>query len=102
LSRPEQKLLLTCYRRPGAPPTNNHAERSLRPVVVMRKVIQGTRSVKGLENHSVLRSLFETARRQGKKPHQFFLSLFTQSTAQAQAALYRKALKKNPRPPLRC
>jgi len=33
---------------------------------------QGTRSDKGLENHSVLRSLFETARRQGKNPHEFF------------------------------
>ena len=43
----------------------------------MRKVIQGTRSEKGLENHSVLRSLFETARRQGKKPQNFFLDLFT-------------------------
>jgi hypothetical protein len=38
----------------------------------MGKVVQGTRSDKGLENHSVLRSLFETARRQGKKPHEFF------------------------------
>jgi hypothetical protein len=55
----------------------------------MRRVIQGTRSAKGLENHSVLRSLFETARRQGQKPHRFFLDLFTKNTAQAQAALYR-------------
>ncbi len=58
----------------------------------MRRVVQGTRSEKGLENHSVLRSLFETARRQGKKPHEFFLVLLTQTTAQAQAALYRKPL----------
>jgi len=35
-----------------------------------------------------LRSLFETARRQGKKPHEFFLALFTKDTPQAQAALY--------------
>jgi hypothetical protein len=55
----EQKLLLTCFERPEVPPTNNLAERSLRPVVIMRRVIQGTRSEKGLENHSVLRSLFE-------------------------------------------
>jgi hypothetical protein len=53
------------------PPTNNQAERSLRPVVIMRKVIHLTRSDKGLENHSVLRSLFETAKRQGSKPHHF-------------------------------
>jgi hypothetical protein len=56
----------------------------------MRKVIQCTRSDKGLENHSVLRSLLETARRQGKQPCQFFLDLFTKDTAQAQRALYRK------------
>ena len=102
LSGPEQKLLLTCFRRPKVPPTNNQAERSLRPLVIMRKVIQGTRSDKGLENHSVLRSLFETARRQGRKPHQFFFVLLTQPTAKAQAALYRRPLARRPRPPLRC
>jgi transposase len=102
LSGPEQKLLLTCFRRPEVPPTNNQAERSLRPLVIMRKVLQGTRSQKGLQNHSVLRSLFETARRQGKKPHQFFLALLTKPTAQAQAALYRKPLDQRPHPPLRC
>ncbi len=89
---PEQKRFFTCFRRPNVPPTNNQAERSLRPVVIMRKIVQGTRSDKGLENHSVLRSLFETARRQGKKPHQFFLHLLTKTTVQAQAALYRKDL----------
>lgn len=99
---PEQKLLFTCFRRPHVPPTNNQAERSLRPLVIMRKIIQGTRSDKGLENHSVLRSLFETARRQGKKPHEFFRVLLTKTTAQAQAALYRRPLNGRPRPPLRC
>jgi hypothetical protein len=95
---PEQKHFFTCFRQPNVPPTNNQAERSLRPVVIMRKVIHGTRSEKGLENHSVLRSLFETARRQGKKPHLFFLDLFTKDTAQAQAALYRGNLPKHAKP----
>ena len=102
LMGPEQKLLFTCFRRPKVPPTNNQAERSLRPLVIMRKVIQGTRSAHGLENHSVLRSLFETARRQGKKPHAFFLVLLTRTTAQAQAALHRQPLAHKPRPALRC
>jgi transposase len=96
---PEQKHLFTCFRRPKVPPTNNQAERSLRPVVIMRKVIQGTRSERGLENHSVLRSLFETARRQGRKPHEFFLDLFTRDTPQAQAALYGKSSQGKARPP---
>jgi transposase len=99
---PELKHFFTCFRRPNVPPTNNQAERSLRPVVIMRKVVQGTRSVKGLQNHSVLRSLFETARRQGKKVHQFFVDLLTEPTVQAQAALYRKPLNRKPRPLLRC
>ena len=102
LSGPEQKLLFTCFRRPHVPPTNNQAERSLRPLVIMRRVVQGTRSDKGLQNHSVLRSLFETARRQGKKPHEFFLALLSKNTAQAQAALYHQPLRSRPRPPLRC
>jgi transposase len=89
----EQKLLFTCFRRPNVPPTNNQAERSLRPVVIMRRVIQGTRSDKGLENHSVLHSLFETARRQGKKAHHFLQDLLTKNTTQAQAQLYRNPLE---------
>jgi plasmid stabilization system protein ParE len=94
----EQPLLFTCFHRPHVPPTNNQAERSLRPVVIMRRVIQGTRSDQGLENHSVLRSLFETARRQGKKAHLFFQDLFTKDTVQAQAALFRNPLE-NKSPP---
>jgi transposase len=99
---PEQKSFFTCFRRPHVPPTNNQAERSLRPLVIMRKVIHGTRSLKGLENHSVLRSLFETSRRQGKTPHRFFLELFTKNTAQAQAALYRHSLTRKGTRPRRC
>ena len=67
--------------------------------MVMGKVVQGTRFEKGLQNHGALRSLFETARRQGNKPHQFFLVLLTQNTPQAQAALYRQPLNSTP---LRC
>ena len=95
----EQKNFFTCFRHRGVPPTNNQAERSLRPVVIMRKVIQGTRSEQGLVNHSVLRSRFETARRQGRKAHEFFVDLFTKNTDQAQAALYRKSPNGKPRPP---
>ena len=95
---PEHQHFFTCFRRRNVPPTNNQAERSLRPAVIMRKVVHGTRSNKGLENHSVLRSLFETARRQDRKPHLFFLDLLTKPTAQAQAALYRKELPGLPNP----
>jgi hypothetical protein len=99
---PEQKHFLTCFRRPKVPPTNNQAERSLRPVVIMRKVIHGTREPGGLENHSVVRSLLAPARRQGRKPHEFLLALFTNDPAQAQAALSRNTPTAKPRPHPRC
>ena len=92
----EHKHFFTCFRHRQVPPTNSKAEQSMRPVVLMRHVVHCTRSVKGLENHGVLRSLFETARRQGTKVHQFFLELFTKDTASAQGALYRHPL---PAPP---
>jgi len=77
---------------------NSQAERSMRPVVLMRHVVHCTRSAKGLENHSVLRSLFETARRQRRRVNQFFYDLFTKDTEQAQAALYRNTAKAKSRP----
>jgi hypothetical protein len=77
-------------------------QRALRRAAEKQKTVQGTRSEHGLENHRVLRSLFETARRQGKKAHLFFLDLLTKTPARAQAVLYRKPLSSKPRPPLRC
>ena len=59
----EPKLMFTFLRHRNVPPTNNQAERSLRPVVIMRKIVQGTRSDHGLVNHSVWRSLLETGNR---------------------------------------
>jgi transposase len=86
---PEQALFFTCLREPNVPPTNNQAEQSLRPIVIMRKVIQCTRGKAGLENHSVLHTLVQTARRQGRAARHFLETLLTQDTSTAQAALYR-------------
>ena len=69
--------LFTFLRVPGVDPTNNHAERSLRSLVIMRKICFGTRSEDGSLSHSVLTSLLETARRQGKKPIAFLVTLLT-------------------------
>ena len=43
----------------------------------------------------VQRSLFDTARREDKKPHRFF-DLYTKNTTEAQAALYRQPLETKP------
>jgi transposase len=88
LTGPEKKALFTFLRHPGVPPTNNHAEQSLRHMVIFRKLSFGTRSEIGIKTHSILPSLVQTARRQGVSPIKFFQTLFTSDTTTAQAALY--------------
>ena len=77
LAGPEQKFLFTFLRRPGVPPTNNHAEQSLGHLVIFRKICFGTRSESGLKTHSILPSLVQTARRQGVRPREFLQTLLT-------------------------
>ena len=91
LAGPQQKFLFTFLRRPGVPPTNNHAEQSLRHLVIFRKICFGNRSDSGLKTHSILPSLVQTARRQGVHPRQFLQTLLTADTATAQAALYNNS-----------
>ena len=53
---------------PAVPPTNNAAERSLRHLVVSRKVSGGTRSEAGTDTKMALATLFGTWRAQGLDP----------------------------------
>ena len=91
LAGPEQRFLFTFLRHRGLSPTNNHAEQSLRPLVIFRKICFGTRSESGLKTHSILPSLVQTARRQGIHPREFLQTLLTANTATAQAALYNNS-----------
>jgi hypothetical protein len=79
--------LFTFLRVPGVEPTNNHSERSLRFLVIMRKISFGTRSAAGTESHRVLPFLLETARRLGQNPIAFLVALLTQPPAVARATL---------------
>jgi hypothetical protein len=87
----EYNRLFTFLDYPNVQPTNNHAEQSLRTLVIFRKICFGTRSAQGSSSHSILPSLLLTARRQGKHPLDFFKILLTSDTATAQAALYRNS-----------
>jgi transposase len=84
----DRDKLFTFLRVKGVEPTNNHAERSLRFLVIMRKICFGTRGPAGSESHGVLPSLLQTARRQGKDAIQFLVTLLTQPKAAAKAALF--------------
>ena len=60
--------LFTFVRDPEVEATNNIAERSLRPLVIARKISGGTRSAAGSTTRMMLYSLSATARMQGKDP----------------------------------
>jgi hypothetical protein len=84
----DKPRLFTFLKHPYLQPTNNQAERSLRGMVIFRKICMGTRSRSGSHTHSVLPSLLLTAQRQGRHPLDFFETLFGSKTKTAQAALY--------------
>jgi len=69
--------LLTFLDHPEVEPTNNRAERQLRPNVIMRKITFGNRSDIGARNHQVIMSIIHTARLNGIEPFNAFLSLTT-------------------------
>lgn len=60
--------LFTFVVDPTVPPTNNAAERSLRHLVVSRKISGGTRSAQGTQTKLTLASLFTTWRLRGLDP----------------------------------
>ena len=67
--------LLTFMEYPEIEPTNNRAERQLRPEVIMRKITFGNRSDIGAKNHSIVMSILQTSILNGKKPLDILLSL---------------------------
>lgn len=70
-----QAELFTFVADPAAPPTNNAAERALRPLVVARKISGGTRSAGGSTTRMVLHSLVATWELRGLDPVAEFLAL---------------------------
>ena len=63
----------------GVPAHNNLAERSVRPLVIARKISGGSRSPKGSQTRMGLASLFGTWMAQGLNPFSQCLALLTQS-----------------------
>ncbi len=79
----------------GGPPTNNHAERSLRPLVIFRKICMGTRSPIGSDNIAIFGSLTQTATLQGAKLIDMFRALFGPSPNQAHDLIFSTPPKVN-------
>jgi len=60
---------------PSVEPTNNRAERQLRPMVIKRKLTFGNRSDSGASNEAVVMSLVETGVLNGVEPLNIFRAL---------------------------
>jgi transposase len=62
---------------PRVPPTNNHAERCLRPLVILRKITFGHRTRSGGTRMARLMTIQETAKRHGRDVLDVFYRLAT-------------------------
>lgn len=60
-----ENRLVTFLKDEGAPPENNPGERSIRPIVVFRKVTGGSRSPLGARITDINMSIMETWKKQG-------------------------------------
>lgn len=76
------------FIRFGGPPTNNHAERALRPLVIFRKVCLGSRSRTGSENVTIFSSLAQTTKLQKGNVIDLFQALIGGDAAKAHAQIF--------------
>ena len=65
LLRKHRGQLFTFLYVEGLAPTNNAAEREIRPAVVVRKTSGGNRSDRGAQTHAVVTSMIRTCQKQG-------------------------------------
>jgi transposase len=66
--RRHQNELFTFLDQEGVPFDNNHAERSIRPAVILRKNSYGNRSERGADCQAVFMSVFRTLKQRGHDP----------------------------------
>ncbi|MEM6472961.1 MAG: IS66 family transposase [Planctomycetota bacterium] len=72
-------------------PTNNLAERAIRPLVILRKISFGSRSRDGGQRMAELMTVAETARRHGHRASDIYYGLFTRPPDVVLRSLYASA-----------
>ena len=60
--------LLTFVEFADVPADNNHAEREIRPAVLMRKASYGNQSERGADTRAILMTIYRTLKRRGHDP----------------------------------
>ena len=90
----QQRLLdhpgewLVFLNHAGVEPTNNLAERALRPLVILRKVTFGHRTSEGARRFGKLMTVIETAKRHGRNVLDLLMCLQTSPAERALRYLY--------------
>ena len=87
--RIHQDELYECLFHPDSDFNNNFVERMLRLSVIIRKITFGSRSDNGIKNHSVIMSIFQTARLHNRHPAEIFHRIFTEPDKVTLANLIR-------------
>jgi len=80
LSKQRHRLFTFLYNDP-VQPTNNAAERAIRPAVIVRKTSAGNRSEVGAKTHAIITSLWQTCQQQDHN----FLAVVTELLRQPSA-----------------
>lgn len=83
----ERDEVFTCVRH-ATPPTNNLAERALRPLVIFRKVCMGSRSEAGSKNIAVFSSILQTGKLQSADLIEILRQLLVGSPEQVHSAIF--------------
>ena len=76
--RRHQNDLFTFLDQANVPFDNNHAERCIRPAVILRKNSYGNRSRRGTDCQAVLMSVFRTLKQRGRDPIRTVVSALEQ------------------------
>ena len=77
--RRHQSDLFTFLDQENVPFDNNHAERCIRPAVILRKNSYGNRSQRGADCQAVLMSVFRTLKQRGHDPIRTVVAAIEQS-----------------------
>jgi len=78
--RKQRSRLFTFLTHDGVDATNNRAERSLRPAVIVRKTGGCNKTAAGARVHEIMTSIIVTARQQGVNPVTYLAKLLLDAT----------------------
>lgn len=87
----ENDLFQWC-RSPDMPAENNFAERSVRPVVIMRKISFGSQSEQGMRTREILSTVMHTAAARGCDVFEFMVKAIAATTNDPPPDLYQSLM----------